>query len=69
MLQIFHYTKITSSKLNEERAFQQQQDRFHPTGRDMSLIELYHLVMNYNDMTTNLNFTNISTISYEIRTR
>ena len=67
--EFLHNTKIASSAINEDKAFQMRRDKHHPTGRDMPLMEMYQLLLNLPEVTTNLTFYQISTLCLEVRAR
>ena len=62
-----HNTKVTTSKINEEKALSQQRNKNHPKGRAISLMEMYQVMLNYPEVITNLVFVHICTLSYELR--
>ena len=67
--EFLHNTKIASSNFNEQRAFELSRHRDHPFGRDMPLLEIFHLLLGLPEVTTNLWFIPISTYSFELRSK
>ena len=62
-----HNSKLSSSKYNEEKAFNQRREKSHATGRAISLTEMLHNMLMYSEVATDLNFIDISTTPLEFR--
>ncbi|MGB0405008.1 MAG: hypothetical protein ACPGDB_02325, partial [Fusobacterium sp.] len=62
-----HNTKITSSELNEKRAFEKKRERFHPKGRSISITEMLQIMLSYPQVRTDMEFTIIGTVPLEQR--
>ena len=54
-------TKITSSKINEEKRMQNQRDKHHPQGRAISLMEMISVALGYDQVYTDIQFVHIPT--------
>ncbi len=65
--EFLHNTKIASSRINEDKAFERRRNKHHPIGRDYPILELYHLMLGLPEVTTNLRFINICTLPFEVR--
>ena len=65
--QFLHNTKISTSRINEEKTFKNQRDKHLPHGRDMPLLEMYQLMLGLSEVTTNLTFIQVPTLSFEVR--
>ena len=61
-----HNTKVTSSKINEEKE-KKKQDKGYPQGRVISHMEMLHHMLKYPEVITNLNFISIPTMPLEFR--
>ena len=64
-----HNTKIDRSRRNEEIAHSRSRNSSHPTGIMIPNLELLHHLLGIPEITTNMSFVNISTSSYETRSR
>lgn len=62
-----HNTKIVSSKINEDKAFEQQRHKNHPKGRHLAHLEIRQLLMGCPEVLTNLEFIQICTRPFEER--
>lgn len=62
-----HNTKITSSKINKDKALQNKRYNKHPKGRKISLMEMLQILLKYKEVHTNMNFENIPTMPLELR--
>ncbi|KAL7538852.1 hypothetical protein ACHAXR_012264, partial [Thalassiosira sp. AJA248-18] len=65
--QFLHNTKITSSKKNEDKAFEKSRARHHPVGRAIAFIEQQQQILGYPEVMTTLNFVRICTKPFEHR--
>ena len=62
-----HNTKLSASKQNEEKARENKRENSHASGRAISLTEMYHTMMKYSEVATDLTFIDISTSPLEFR--
>ena len=62
-----HNTKVTRSKMNEDKAFSQRKEKNHPKGRDMPHFEIRQIVFGDPKVFTNLQFIHIPTIPFELQ--
>jgi hypothetical protein len=62
-----HNTKITGSKINEDRAFKKSRDYTKPTGRKIAFTEMQQQLLGYPEVMTNLRFVRIQTKPFEQR--
>ncbi|MGB0404839.1 MAG: hypothetical protein ACPGDB_01450, partial [Fusobacterium sp.] len=62
-----HNTKITSSKLNEEKVLKKRRDKYHPKGRAISLMEMLQIMLSYPQVKTDMTFEVIATVPLEQR--
>ena len=67
--QFLHNTKITTSAINEDKAHKKQRNKHHFSYRDIPMMEIYQLMIHLSEVTTNLVFIQISTRSFELRSR
>ena len=67
--QFLHNTKITSSRMNEDKAFNQSRDKHLPHTRAMAILEMFQQMVASGDVTTNLHFIPVSTLPFEVRSR
>ena len=65
--QFLHNTKITSSKKNEEKAFEKSRKKFHPVGRAIAFTEEQQQVLGYPEVMTTLEYVRIATKPFEHR--
>jgi len=56
-----HNSKIATSNYNEEKAFEKSRMKDHDTGRDISHMEIIHVLLGYPEIITNCVFTEVST--------
>jgi hypothetical protein len=62
-----HNTKITSSKINEDKARESKRGSNHPQGRAVSQMEMLHMMLKYPEVYTDLNFVSVPTLPLELR--
>ena len=62
-----HNTKITSSKMNEDKQRETKRDHNHVQGRIISLMEMLHSMLRYPEVYTDLCFISITTTPLELR--
>ena len=62
-----HNTKITSSKINEDKAHEKSRKWYHPTGRAIAFTEMQQQILGYPEVMTTMNFIRISTKPFELR--
>ena len=62
-----HNTKVSTSKINEEKLKDQNRMKHHVQGRAISQNEMLHMMFKYQEVFTDLNFTAIPTIPLELR--
>merc|ERR1712086_725141 len=62
-----HNTKITGSKMNEDRAFKKSRDFTKPNGRKIAFTEMQQQLLGYPEVMTNLRFVRIQTKPFEQR--
>jgi hypothetical protein len=62
-----HNTKITHSRINEDKAHQKSNRKHQPCGRAVSAPEMQQKLLGQNDVMTTLTFVHINTISFEQR--
>ena len=62
-----HNTKVTSSKMGEDKQRKQKSDSSYPQGRCISHMEMLHHMLKYPEVITNLRFTTIATTPLEFR--
>ena len=60
-------TKITTSKINEDRALSIKRDSKHARGRAISEMEMRQMILQYPEVHTNLVFESIPTMPLELR--
>ena len=65
--QILHNTKITTSKINENKAFEKSRRRDHPTGRAIAFVECVQHLLGEAEVSTTLVFVRICTKPFEQR--
>ena len=65
--QFLHNTKVTSSKIQEDKDREKRRDSKNPQGRCISLMEMLHVMLKYPEVYTNLRFISISTMPLELR--
>ena len=53
-------------KENEEKEISNNRYANHPRGRAISLMEMYHIMLKYPEVYTNILFQNVSTLSLEL---
>ena len=56
-----HNTKITGSKMNEDRAFKKSRDFTKPNGRKIAFTKMQQQLLGYPEVMTNLWFVRIQT--------
>ena len=62
-----HNTKVVRSKINEDKAFSKNKMKNHPKGREMPHFEIRQILLGHEEVFTNLNFKEISTLMFELR--
>ena len=62
-----HNTKISTSAINERKALQKKRGKDHPRGREISLMEMLQVMLNYPQIHTDMVFENIPTVPLEQR--
>ena len=62
-----HNTKIVSSKINEDKAFEQRRYKNHPKGRDMPYFEIRQIILGDAEVFNDLCFVPLSTLPFELR--
>ena len=62
-------TKISTSKFNEELIKAAKKRYSHPQGRLISLMKIYHVIMKYYEVYTDLNVVSIPTVPVELQAR
>ena len=62
-----HNTKISSSKINEDKALQKKRDKDHARGRGIGVMEMLQMSLGYPEVHTNLVFVSIPTMPLELR--
>lgn len=62
-----HNTKSVSSKINKDKAFDQQKFKNHPRGHDYGYFEMKKITMGDHEVLTDLNFLELSTLPFELR--
>jgi predicted GIY-YIG superfamily endonuclease len=62
-----HNTKVTSSKINEDKERGKKKENGYPQGRCISHMEMLHHIFRYPEVITNLNFVSIPTMPLEFR--
>ena len=62
-----HNTKIVSSKIKEDKAFEQHRYKNHPKGRDMPYFEIRQIILGDAEVFTDLCFVPLSTLPFELR--
>ena len=65
--QFLHNTKVTSSKINEEKAFEKSRAHEKPPGRAIAFPEIQQQILGYPEVMTTLVYTRISTKPFELR--
>ena len=60
-----HNTKVSSSKINEDKICRSKRELNHPQGRSISQMEMLHSLLKYSEVFTDLNFISIPTILLE----
>jgi DNA replication protein DnaC len=60
-LHFLHNTKITGSKINEEKGLAKRRDKHHPTGRAISIMEMMQATLGYDMVHTDINFCYLTT--------
>jgi len=65
--QFLHNTKITSSEMNEDKAHQQSRSKHQLCYRDLPMMGIYQLMLGLPEVTTTLEFLEMSTRSYDVR--
>jgi hypothetical protein len=61
-----HNTKVTRSKINEDKAFSQCKEKNYPKGRDMPHFEIRQIVFCDPEVFINLQFIHISTLPFDL---
>ncbi len=62
-----HNTKIVTSKINEDKAFNNERHKNHPKGRDMAHFETRQILMGHPEVFTDMEFIQISTSPFDLR--
>ena len=62
-----HNTKVTTTKINEDKLKEKNRMKFHVQGRAISQNEMLHTMFKYPEIYTDLNFVAIPTIPLELR--
>ena len=62
-----HNTKIVTSKINEDKAFDNDRQKNHPKGRDMPNLEIRQILMGHLEVFTNMEYVQISTMPFDLR--
>ena len=62
-----HNTKVVGSKINEDKRKEQNREKNHAQGRAISQNEMVHVMLQYAEVYTDLNFVAIPTIPLELR--
>ena len=62
-----HNTKIVSSNINEDKAFQKLRFKNHPRGREYSYFEMRQIIMGDAEVYTDLEFLSLPTVPFELR--
>ena len=62
-----HNTKVVRSKINEDKAFSKERFKKNPKGRESPHFEIRQMVMGDEEVFTNMNHINISTLPFELR--
>lgn len=65
--QFLYNTKITTSKINEDKALKQSRDKHKPMGRSVSQNEMLHQIFGHPDIYTNRHFVQVPTMQLEKR--
>lgn len=60
-VQFLHNTKITGSKINEEKLMLKRKDKNHPTGRAISIMEMMQATLGYDMVFTDIVFERLTT--------
>ena len=61
-VQFLHNTKITGSKINEEKKMAKRKDKHHPTGRAISIMEMMQATLEYDTVYTNIVFLKLTSV-------
>ena len=64
-----HNTKITTSQINKERAHQTSRNKDKPSCRDYLMMEIYQILLCLADWINNLEFIQISSMSFEVQAK
>jgi PIF1 helicase. len=62
-----HNTKITRSRINEEKALEKSKNRKRPSGRGIAHPDMQGRVLGHSDVVTDLIFVRVQTLSFEQR--
>ena len=62
-----HNTKIVSSKINEDKAFEKSRFKSHPKGRDYAYFQMRQIIMGHPEVYTDLKHFPLSTVPFELR--
>ena len=62
-----HNTKVSTTKINEDKVKEQNKKNFHVQGRAISQNEMLHVMFRYAEIYTDLNFIAVPTIPLELR--
>eukprot|EP00984_Skeletonema_dohrnii_P023809 scaffold12895_cov164-Skeletonema_dohrnii-CCMP3373.AAC.6 len=65
--EFLHNTKISSSRINEDKWHDKQRHSKNPTGVEIAITQIIHKVLLRDEVITNLNFVDINTQSFECR--
>jgi len=60
-------TKIVRSKMNEDRAYQNDRRKYHLKGCDMPYFEICQILLGHPKVYTNINFIEVSSLPFELR--
>jgi len=62
-----HNTKITRSRINEEKALEKSKNRKRPSGRGIAYPDMQGRILGHSDVVTDLIFVRVQTLSFEQR--
>ena len=62
-----HNSKLSSSKTNEDKARENKRENSHASGKDIFINEMFHILLLYSEVATDLSFIDIATTPLEFR--
>ena len=62
-----HNTKVSTSKINEDKAREDKRENSHVQGRVISHMEMLHVMIKYPEIINDLDFINIPKLPLEFR--